>query len=374
MSTDDLNIKSRSQLMALLAQKGVPLPKDRILSTSELLTRLREVSPSGAHTPRSHSRSPLRPISNLDLSPARRRHQSSVLLSKAMQSTLSETRSSSLPCISLVIFIVILAVLAQPLVSTYLESTVKYCGEGQLEPCEPCPVHATCVNGEFVCNPPYLREGRQCLENKALVYRAHSLLLEIESFVETETARLYVEKREEFVISLREIRFLFTEKGLERDSDVWNLVEKQLSSYEYRGKLQISSDFILKMPTFRLSFSQEITLFSQNHPYFLSFSLLFLLFFLYFLYTFRENRQISAQASALFTNIKSQLQHLQDDSATHGMSEDDLKEVIRVNSGEKTLEKLWKMIENLRKKEPKVCKFQQVVGGRPLVMWQWKGK
>lgn len=372
MSTqEDLAFKSRSQLMSLLADKGIQMPQNRILSKEELISLYRGTSPAHSRTPRS-SRSPARAVTNLDMSPLRRRQQDSVLLSKAVEASFAETRRSSVPWLPVILFTVLLAVLAQPFAAAYLEAQVKYCGEGQSEPCEPCPLHADCAQGDFTCRAPYLREGKQCLENKALVYRVHSLLTHIETYVQLETARLYVERREEFAASLREIRFIMEEQGIERDSEVWTLLQTQLSNFsEYRGSLQVSADLILRSPL-HLSLSQSATVYGQDHPYRLGCYSLLTLLSLGWIYSLRRRWQRKAQAAVLFDNIKAQLQRLKDDSVSHGMSEDDIREVIRVHAGSE--ETLWREVELLRRREQRVCKFQQVVGGRPAVMWQWKGK
>lgn len=376
MSTqEDLALKSRTQLMALLADKGILMPQNRILSKDELLALLRGASPGPSRMPRSNSRSPARAVTNLDMSPLRRRQQDSVLLSKAVEASFTESRRSSLPKLPLLLFLVLLAVLVQPLVAAYSEAQVKFCGEGQSEPCEPCPAHAECAQGDFTCKAPYLREGKQCLENKALVYSAHSLLIQVEAYVERETAHLFVNRREEFAVSLREVRFLMEERGIERDPEVWKLLQTQLSSpSEYRGPLLISPDLILRSPL-RLSVSQTATVYVQDHPYHVGCYSCLSLLALGWLYTLRKRWQRSYQAAALFDTIKTQLRRLKDDdSVTHGMSEDDIREVIRVHAGSGALEALWQEIEKLRRGEQRVCKFQQVVGGRPAVLWQWKGK
>jgi len=375
MSTqEDLTLKSRTQVMALLADKGVLMPQNRILSKDELIALLRGASPGPSRSPRANSRSPARAVTNLDMSPLRRRQQDSVLLSKAVEASFLESRRSSIPKLPLLLFLLLLAVLAQPLVAAYSEAQAKFCGEGQSEPCEPCPVHAECVQGDFTCRAPYLREGKQCLENKALVYSAHSLLNQVETYVERETARLFVDRREDFAVSLREVRFLMEERGVERDPEVWKLLQTQLSSpSEYRGPLLISPDLILRS-SLRLSVSQATTIYIQDHPYRVGCYSCLCLLALCWAYTLRTRWQRKAQAAALFDTITTQLRRLKDDTVTHGMSEDDIREVIRVHAGAGALETLWQEIERLRRREQRVCKFQQVMGGRPAVLWQWKGK
>lgn len=92
---------------------------------------------------------------------------------------------------------------------------------------------------------------------------------------------------------------------------------------------------------------------------------------LYLAWRWLSRQRLYSQSGAAFSVIKERLKELNDGTLTHGMSEDDIKEVLRSHTG--ALQTMWPVLERMRAAEPRMCKFQQLSGGRPVIYWQWKG-
>lgn len=79
------------------------------------------------------------------------------------------------------------------------------------------------------------------------------------------------------------------------------------------------------------------------------------------------------KSEEVFNEVKETLKTLRDSTLTHGMLEDDVKEVLRSHAGSDGAKTMWPVLERMRAADPRVCKFPQLSEGRPAVYWQWKG-
>eukprot|EP00358_Blepharisma_japonicum_P006148 CAMPEP_0202942680 /NCGR_PEP_ID=MMETSP1395-20130829/2921_1 /ASSEMBLY_ACC=CAM_ASM_000871 /TAXON_ID=5961 /ORGANISM="Blepharisma japonicum, Strain Stock R1072" /LENGTH=174 /DNA_ID=CAMNT_0049639243 /DNA_START=657 /DNA_END=1178 /DNA_ORIENTATION=+ len=116
----------------------------------------------------------------------------------------------------------------------------------------------------------------------------------------------------------------------------------------------------------------QIIEFIQDHKYSITIGLLISLFFIYKYISYRQRKVLLQQARKMYEMISSQIKANVDDTLEHGVMESTIKSDIENQLGKGLTRKLWPIIEELRRKDKNVCKFEMNVAGRPRILWQWK--
>ena len=235
--------------------------------------------------------------------------------------------------------------------------------------CRPCPEFSHCKDGGFECIKNYIKEGYECIEDKAIIQRAYNLLHRTEDYIVEKSIKQHMKDRTQFFITLKELTFLF------RDSDAAD--EKLVELLESGKSSKILLDFkngervfVAKAPF--LGIKDLIEIFWEENFYYIVAGFLLLSYTIFKLIVLKNNRILNAKANHMYELIRNQLKANVDESPEHGVPEEDLKEAIISHLGSQTASILWPIVENLRKKDKQVSKFEIHLAGRPQILWQWK--
>ncbi|CAG9329861.1 unnamed protein product [Blepharisma stoltei] len=266
---------------------------------------------------------------------------------------------------------ILLAILfAAYLVKVYMAKPI-FCGEGIYENCIKCPEHAICKGGSMSCEPGFERDRTACVEDEKVKKKAYTRLWELESYVISQATHKWLETRTEFMIDFEDYsrQFLETEEGL--------IVSRLKELIKAKVSLKIDSlDDPLKLIIHAkkpfLGLYAQIIEFLQDHKYSLTIGLLISLFFIYKYICYRQRKVLLQQARKMYEMISSQIKANVDDTLEHGVMESTIKSDIENQLGKSLTRKLWPIIEELRRKDKNVCKFEMIVSGRPRILWQWK--
>jgi hypothetical protein len=244
-----------------------------------------------------------------------------------------------------------------------------FCSEGIPEPCQPCPDFSVCESGDFKCNKNYIKEGYGCIEDKVIIQRAYSLLHKVEDYIIEKSNKEYLDTRSSFFIGINDIQYLFKDSEAVDEKMVELLITNKadrLTSKFYAGE----SIFYAKPPF--LNVYTLVVVFWDDNMYYLVSGFILIVFLVYKLIRMKAQRLLRIKADHMYELIRNQLKANVDDTPEHGVPEETLKEVIAGHLGPHTTDLLWPIIENLRKKDKQVSKFETHLAGRPQILWQWK--
>jgi hypothetical protein len=190
----------------------------------------------------------------------------------------------------------------------------------------------------------------------------------IEKYILEKSIEKYLEDRSQFEVSLSELDQLFKESDPVQDKmiDLLTSLKSTKLLSDYRSGTQV---FFAKRPF--LGVFQIIQVFWQDNFYYLVIGFVFFLVLVFKLIKVKKERVLRDKAAEMFEIIKTQLKANVDDTPEHGIPEENLKDEIFSSLGGETGKILWPFIENLRKKDKQVSKFEIHVAGRPLMLWQW---
>jgi hypothetical protein len=255
-------------------------------------------------------------------------------------------------------------------VYVYKQFTSKpvFCSDGIESNCLTCPANSICSKGDFQCKAPFIRAGLECIEDREVVQKAYKHLSKIEKYIIEKSVDQYIEDRSVYFISINELDLLFKESEAVQEKMI-DLLSNQKSSKlvsQFRDGVQY---FTAKPPI--LGVFGIIQVFWQDNFYYLVAGFVSFLLVVAKIIKVRKERVLIEKAAQMFDMIKAQLKANVDDTPEHGVPEENLKDEIMNSLGPASGKCLWPLIENLRKRDKQVSKFEIHVAGRPLMLWQW---
>ena len=247
-------------------------------------------------------------------------------------------------------------------------TSVVFCSSKMTENCRQCPEFGICENSDLKCMKNYIREGNECVEDQILIQKAYLLLHKVEDYVIKKSVNQYLMDRTIYYATLTEIKYLFqdnedvNEKFLEflMNNKAQRLVAKYFNNEEI---------FYAKEPF--LGIVPLIQIFWEDNLYFIIAGFIITILLIFKLVQVKKRRDLQDKANNMYEFVRNQLKANVDDTPEHGVPEETLKEAIVGHLGKETAGSLWPIIENLRKNDKNVSKFEISLNGRPQILWQW---
>ena len=88
-------------------------------------------------------------------------------------------------------------------------SEISFCSPSNKENCRPCPEFGLCENDNLKCIKNFIKEGNECVEDRALIQKAYGLLHKVEDYIIEKATDQYLLDRNSFYATLTEIKQLF---------------------------------------------------------------------------------------------------------------------------------------------------------------------
>ena len=250
-----------------------------------------------------------------------------------------------------------------------LSSKPVFCSPGFTSDCRTCPEFSICEKGEFQCVKNYIREGYECVEDQAITQKAYVLIHKTEEYIVEKSIKQYLADRSRFYATITEIKYLFKDSDSVHDRFIELLIgnkSQRLTMEFYNGE-----EVFYAKPPF-LDVVSLMKIFWEENFYYLVVGVSLFLMSVYKLIRLKQERLLRGKANHMYELIRNQLRANIDDTPEHGVPEETLKEAIVGHLGAQTASTLWPAIENLRKNDKQVSKFEISLAGRPQILWQWK--
>lgn len=282
-------------------------------------------------------------------------------------SSMKQTKITLLQ-VSGILFLLILLFSGVFLTKNFLAKPV-FCTADQSENCQKCPEHSTCTKDSFACLKNYVKEGLECVEDQTITQKAYILLHKAENYIIDKSTKQYLQDRSRFYSAITELKYLFQDSDSIDEKFIELLVtgRSQRLTMEYFNGEEV---FFAKVPF--LDLFSLIWLFWDENFYSIIFALFLLFAAIFKLIQVKQARVLGKKAQHMYELIRNQLKANIDDTPEHGVPEETLKEAIVSHLGQASASSLWPAIENLRKADKQVSKFETSLAGRPAILWQWK--
>lgn len=375
----DLEKLTVQELKGRLTELDVSLSQDKQFRKAELIALLGEVlsrKPTSAKPPAESRQCPeniayrpsMKHNKNTDIFSQRIQKEFSPEIIEKIESKASYSLKNFLSSILLLFLIGTLIGFGFLAVKNHTR-TIPFCSEGVKGDCLACPMNGQCQQGDLICRRPYIRERNECVEDKSIVQEALQLLEKCENYIIQESIELYLESRSPFYFPVEQIEDISKSKV-----EVLNKLHSLLNANTSNKIeiLMINGKTSLRAKEPFLSITHQITAFWQDNKYILIGSLLAMVFLVKKCLDYKQKRQIMHQMRKLYEMIREQLSTNADGSFDHGMPEESILNMVETNFGKKLSKRIWPFIEELRKNDSNVCKFETLIEGRPYILWQWK--
>lgn len=259
-----------------------------------------------------------------------------------------------------------------PRVSTKIFSQ-SFCSSDMpdLQNCVPCPNHGICYRGTLTCESDYIQSGAVCILSDKVIESYRSSLVTLVEKLQKETEKSYIANRTSICLSESEAHKIIRPPSSLKP-EIRSQLELMMSEYNLVHEKEIDK-LCYKLKHFNLSFVGKTQLLWQQWSYYIIAGTIVLLYLVWKAKVWFTYYTDERMASNLYQKIKEQLKESADNNYDHGIIEDDVRETIYDLAGPKG-QTIWKYVENCRKSDAAVCKFQGLSGGRPAVYWQWKGR
>ncbi|OMJ93988.1 hypothetical protein SteCoe_2899 [Stentor coeruleus] len=285
-----------------------------------------------------------------------------------LQNSSIQNTKGTLIQISLLFFVMILILSGLYTYKIFSQKPV-FCSPEVLVNCRACPENSVCENGDFKCNKNYVKDGYYCVEDQATVQKAYEIIHKIENYVIEKATKKYLEDRSGFYATMVELQYLFRDTESVDDKVFEIIRENKAEKIEFRYQ---DGEQILVPKTPFLGVIAIAQVFWQDNCYYLVVGLIAFLLIVIKLIQAKKERLLRSKATYMYELIRNQLKENVDDTPEHGVPVETLQEVIAGHLGQQTSSLLWPIIEDLRKKDKQVSKFEIHIAGRPQMIWQWK--
>ena len=181
-----------------------------------------------------------------------------------------------------------------------------------------------------------------------------------------------MENRAKYFIHLSALReVLRTEQVKHYDASF----DKMQNLLAMNQNLQIElteTDTALSIKHLQLSYVNQLRITWQDYKIIIFFTIAALILLAAILLKLRHKMFLRSKSREIYQMIAQQLQANVSDSYDHGLTEDTIMETISGSLGGQVARNIWPYLEQMRREDPRTCKFEVLVGGRPHVLWQWK--
>jgi len=257
----------------------------------------------------------------------------------------------------------ILASVFLVLVTKSLATEPKFCGGNLVENCMKCPEHAVCSEGTMKCEPPFKKEGWGCVEDKTFLQTAHKEAQRVSELLRERAANEYLLERTYTPLPFSQIKEFVPDTILEKTVQELVLSNKVPGVEVRNGQIHPKEPY--------LSLSDLSILFWQDNKYHVLLCSILILVLAQKVYKFNQGKFYRRKAKEMYEVIVKELKDNVDDTPEHGVTEETLLASIQSHFNKNYSDIIWPMIEDLRKQDKNVTKFEAKIKGRPQILWQW---
>eukprot|EP00026_Physarum_polycephalum_P000744 Phypoly_transcript_00745.p1 GENE.Phypoly_transcript_00745~~Phypoly_transcript_00745.p1 ORF type:complete len:660 (+),score=105.84 Phypoly_transcript_00745:1885-3864(+) len=263
-------------------------------------------------------------------------------------------------------------------VSMFFGSSLQFCDSDSASPakdCVPCPPNGECQDGKLLCNPRYVRDGVQCIEDRELNLLAESIADQINEIVMSQGGKYQCGSTHISHVTVDQLKtWISSAYPSDKFDEAFVEALRKITHSSRFGHLKAEDDrFSSSKVTLSLPCMAKLALYEQL--------LLLMLLTLGGILAFgirywrssavRRTKEVNMIAAMVLDELQSKKSR---GSSDGGIVVDHLRDKLLHGSSERAKQSIWTRVQAVVQADSRVVEYASFKHGAQVTNWEWADK